>query len=429
MKYLERYLNNFCDDRIKLETSVPADITVVIPAYKESFHGILLTLHSLEKAALNFSGNVLVLLLINYKSNDVSSLKEASYKLFDKLKQWHTSAFKFSISSIEMNNKKSGVGEARKCLMDAAFLNFHFNQHNGIIVNLDADTLVDANYFIELAKFFKENTRFEAASIAFAHDLKGPNSRAIIDYELHLRIFVNMQRLLLLPFAFQTVGSAMAVLSHSYVKEGGMVRKQAGEDFYFMHKYSKNLTLAEINSTIVIPSDRESDRVPFGTGKAINGILENPQQEYKTYNPESFKILDRALSSIHLNVYNNKSENIDNQLFENEKLIEFFKSISFEQNFNKIIRNVKDFQSYIKRFYVWFDAFMLMKYLHFMRDSGYKDVGLTEAGLLLLKEIKLPPSESKEKMLANLRDFDLESNYENQWSADLISKLSKMAAS
>ena len=36
------------------------------------------------------------------------------------------------------------------------------------------------------------------------------------------------------PWAMYTVGSAFAVTAEAYVKRGGMNRRQAGEDFYFL---------------------------------------------------------------------------------------------------------------------------------------------------------------------------------------------------
>lgn len=46
-----------------------------------------------------------------------------------------------------------------------------------------------------------------------------------------------------------------------------MNQRKAGEDFYFLHKFSILDQLGEINVEIVLPLARSSDRVPFGTGK------------------------------------------------------------------------------------------------------------------------------------------------------------------
>lgn len=53
-----------------------------------------------------------------------------------------------------------------------------------------------------------------------------------------------------------------------------MNQRKAGEDFYFLHKFSILDQLGEINVEIVLPLARSSDRVPFGTGKAISQIIQ-----------------------------------------------------------------------------------------------------------------------------------------------------------
>ena len=72
-----------------------------------------------------------------------------------------------------------------------------------------------------------------------------------------------------LPYSYHTIGSAFAVSASSYAKQGGMNRRKAGEDFYFISKLIKGEKFGEITKTKVIPSPRISDRVPFGTGRSI----------------------------------------------------------------------------------------------------------------------------------------------------------------
>ena len=72
------------------------------------------------------------------------------------------------------------------------------------------------------------------------------------------------------PDSIYTIGSAFAVRADAYVKQGGMNRRQAGEDFYFLNKLTKLGKITEINDAYVYPSARVSDRVPFGTGAAMN---------------------------------------------------------------------------------------------------------------------------------------------------------------
>ena len=76
-----------------------------------------------------------------------------------------------------------------------------------------------------------------------------------------------------LPYSYHTIGSAFAVTAKAYARQGGMNRRKAGEDFYFINKLIKGENFGEITNTTVFPSPRTSNRVPFGTGKAIVDAL------------------------------------------------------------------------------------------------------------------------------------------------------------
>ena len=55
----------------------------------------------------------------------------------------------------------------------------------------------------------------------------------------------------------------MAVKALPYVKAGGMNRRQAGEDFYFIQKLVPSGGYFSLNSTTVYPSPRASDQGSF----------------------------------------------------------------------------------------------------------------------------------------------------------------------
>jgi len=413
LKYLERYKKLVERNCFEFEKHDVHNIFVVIPAYKERHDVLLNTIDSLDDAAKKFNKKVSVLILVNWNEKDNLAIKIASKKLEDVLLETKMQYCSFIVVSKELSGKKSGVGMARKLLMDSAFLNMMNYETDGLIVNLDADTIVEPNYFIEIEKEFGQKPKMEAASISFSHLNDSNNIDPITAYELHLRYFVNMQRLLYLPFAFQTVGSAMVVRRNAYAKEGGMVKKQAGEDFYFLHKYTKNLTLFEINTTCVYPSSRGSDRVPFGTGKAVNVIKEMGVESYSTYNPKSFLVLNNWLNSLFES--SQQSLIFDSAWFNtmDEYLRKFLKSVDAEVVLKEMVNNVNDFYAFKKRFFNWFDAFTLMKYLHFVRDLGYEDLPLDIACDYLFDRLNLKSTKSNIEKLKILRKFDLESQYRN----------------
>jgi len=428
-----KYFNQRCDNSLELpETTENVDCIVVIPAYKEDYEILMNVYRSLINQLNPPQNKFVVLTLINYKANDSATLKSESNRLFDQLQATdelsNCSSVKFHFYCSELTGKKAGVGMARKQLMDLAYRWYVHIKKNGIIINLDADTEVDSNYTNAILKFFQKSKN-EAASIAFAHNLNaGINDEAIIQYELHLRYFINIQRMIGFPFAYQTVGSAMAVTAEAYAKEGGMSLKQAGEDFYFLHKYSKKLSLGEINQTTVFPSSRRSDRVPFGTGKAVNDILDS-QAILRTYNFTSFFILGEWLAKNFkalLEDFKNPAFVIGNPT----NFDDFLASINFKAKVKKLKGNSIDYQSFIKSFFRWFDAFTLMKYLHFMREKkSYADISINEAIIFLFEALGLKIHEKSKENLKTLRTFDLKTDYENQWRAALISSDSNISAS
>src|SRR5690606_7623243 len=87
----------------------------------------------------------------------------------------------------------------------------------------------------------------------------------------------------------------------AYMKQGGMNRRKAGEDFYFLHKIISLGGFKELNNTRIIPSPRRSDRVPFGTGRAILNYINDPNSLYLTYDVACFKEL-KWLVENHLSI-------------------------------------------------------------------------------------------------------------------------------
>ena len=166
-----------------------------------------------------------------------------------------------------------------------------------MILCTDADTLFPKNYLSETLTYFQKNPKIQACSIHFEHPLDQENSKEIIEYELHLRYYVEALKYAKHPHAFHTIGSSMAVRSEAYQQQGGMNKRKAGEDFYFLHKLIPNGRFGDIVSTHTIPSPRLSDRVPFGTGKAMNDQI-NQKGELLSYHPQIFEDLKLFLTKV-----------------------------------------------------------------------------------------------------------------------------------
>ena len=401
-KRIEKYLDKSKEYLNLIHTPVHPNLNifVVIPAYHEShIEDTLNSLQSCEIGALTIE----VLLVINDAKDSKEEVKAVNLSNYKRLLKFQFSSaprLSFHIAYAKgLPSKTSGVGYARKIGLDEGAARFAaIDKTNGILLCLDADCTVQPNYFQEVYRAFKHTSNKEAASIYFEHQDENKSIFGFgLSYELHLRYFIEMQRWLKLPFAYQTIGSAMATTAEAYAKEGGMVKRKAGEDFYFLHKFIRKHSCFEINSTVVYPSTRASDRVPFGTGKAIATAEEFGFM--KTYNIHSFLALQPFLDLVP-QLYSHKLQK-SNSMIEHihSGVLEFFYLQKVEDKIAEIKGNVATSDQFISRFFRWLDAFLFMKYLHFMRDYFFKDqIVLAEVkkGIKLMVNAEAEDWEEKE---------------------------------
>jgi len=359
-----------------------ADLIIIIPSFaEEDLERVLLSLDACDRADVKFE----VIVLINESESVESENQNTNLKSFNDVISFSKDkcfAWDFHVIYVtEIPTKIAGVGTARKLAMDEAAFRFQKagKLDTGIIVNLDADCTVSSNYITSIFHHFRSHPSDELVSIAFEHrieELDDPvQKKAIQQYESYLHYFIGMQRRIGLPYAYQTIGSAFAVRAGAYLQVGGMNRRKAGEDFYFIHKFTKKGTLADLNKCTVYPSGRSSFRVPFGTGKAVADMLDS-KPEYDAYHPQSFYDLAPLVSNVN-ELYNGKSEQVLEKLPTGLK--EYLLTQQFEVTIGKLRNNTSNLTSFAKAFYQWFDAFRLMKYLHFVREKRYPSVPVDEA--------------------------------------------------
>ena len=368
----------FCGPFIGSDPSPDLALAVIIPAFAES--ELIHTLESLFECDLPDS-HTEVLIIINDSELSDSKVKTSNKVVYTKVNDWIENCRKDRISFYanyfsDLPAKKAGVGLARKIGMDEAARRFKTLGKDGLLINLDADCLVRSDYLVTIFRYFLNHPEKECASIHFEHPTEGSEFpqvvyESVIQYELHLRYYRQAQIYTGLPYAFHTVGSAMAVRSEAYLAQGGMNTRQAGEDFYFMHKYTRIGKCGSIAETAVFPSPRISGRVPFGTGKAITRALKGYEQ--KTYNLLSFEALCPWVGNV--------------EAEPSTTLLSFLEENNWESVLNEIKRNTASQSSFRKRFFQWFDAFKLIKYLHYMRDNFYSDVPVRGEATKLARKV------------------------------------------
>ncbi|MEZ4883520.1 MAG: glycosyltransferase [Chitinophagales bacterium] len=387
-------------------------IVVVIPCYNEN--QLIRSLQSLSNCNAP-KCTVEVIVIINGSMNSPLEIQLQNLRTYEDAQKWANhqshSWLQFLIRHYpQLSPKHAGVGLARKIGMDEAAQRLEsVSNPKGIIACFDGDSQCNKNYFEALETHFLQYPKTQACSIHFEHPIAGTEFseevyQAIVQYELHLRYYIEAQKWAGFPYAYQTIGSSMAVRSNAYRQQGGMNRRKAGEDFYFLHKFTPLGHFSELNTTCVIPSPRISDRVPFGTGKAIADILQqsNSSPIYQTYHFQSF--VDLKFFFLQLTKYYEVDSSQFSSLMKElpKSIFNFALQINFNKKLNEIRNNTSNYCTFHTRFFKWFNAFMVMKYVHFARDYYHPNIAVEVAAKHLLKELItcIEVKDSKDMLLA-----------------------------
>jgi hypothetical protein len=367
-------------------------IIVVVPAYNEP--GICKLLDSLA-SCYEPECRTEVIIVVNAPeeaSRESIGNNKITIKNIESWKRENIDSF-FRLFAFEASTGSIsgwGVGLARKTGMDEAVRRFNnINNPDGIILNLDADCVVAKNYFVSVCNEFLKKEDRTACSVCFEHPLSGTEFsdviyRYITLYELHLRYYYQGLAYSLFPYVFHTVGSAIAVKALAYVKAGGMNRRQAGEDFYFIQKLVPSGGYFTINSTTVFPSPRPSFRVPFGTGASIEKLTSDNSSTLLTYNVLAFKEL-RTFFSMSNTLFQCSVGGLSD-LYRTfpQGLKSFIAESEWIEKMTEIKGNTSSLSSFTKRFFVWFNMFRIVKYLNYVHQSIFekKPVPVSAAELL-----------------------------------------------
>ncbi|MCB9642237.1 MAG: glycosyltransferase [Myxococcales bacterium] len=383
---IERYLERrrYLERQITSKPSDELGLCVVIPAHDEpDVGGVLASLWACERP----QSGVEILVVVNASEHAAEEVHARNHSLCEQVRQWGAlhNEDRIQVHLIEQHalpRKHAGVGLARKIGMDEAAARFaEIEKARGVIACLDADCTVASSYLCALERCFQKDG-VHAASIYYEHPIEEEEtildsvsfsraSLAICLYELFLRYYIHVQRWVGLPFAYQTVGSSMAVHALAYARQGGMNKRQAGEDFYFLQKLIRYGGIAELMDTKVIPSARCSHRVPFGTGRAMSSMLQEELPSYETYPLEVFALLGGWLPDVWGLWGQGRSAFVQHLDGVEQPLRGFLEEQGFVAKMEEIQGHASSVESFRKRFWDWFDAFMLMKWAHYARENGY----------------------------------------------------------
>lgn len=384
-KYLQRYAEG--DINLVNKLTDQWQEVICIPAYDEN-DALLPLLNSLSEEK-----NLLLILVLNSPASSINTeARLRTQKLGKLIKQQFPlqQTLSENCQLLQLNRKashllllehysipdKEGVGLARKIACDIACKLIHDKKINSNwIHNTDADVRLPPGYFLACKKLNKNSA---AGIFAFKH-LKDSNpllKNAMQLYEYSLFYYVEALKWAGSRHAFHTIGSTLLLNHKAYALTRGFPKRVAGEDFYLLNKLRKIGKVESLTEPIITLSARPSNRVPFGTGPAINKIseLNHPDEEYLFYHPRCFHLLKDWLTLLpHLwqcNELNNLVE--DEILFNSLSLIGAVEAISHANN------NSTSQSGFVKQMHNWFDAFRTLKLIHHVRNLELTSINLKD---------------------------------------------------
>lgn len=363
---------------------------VVIPSLAESAN-LLPTLESLAQNPMQLLDQFLVLVVINQRVDACHADQADNQFTLAILPEWKDQLGLKTLCWIDASSpgkelpQKQGVGLARKIGLDMSLSKLDYAQGDPLLICLDADTLVQPDYLQALVNHFSGSSA-GGASIPYRHrpaaDQEGQS--AIDRYELFLRVYVLGLEQAGSPYAFHTVGSAMACRASAYVAAGGMNRRMAGEDFYFLQQVHKTSRVADLEGTVVHPSPRSSQRVPFGTGRAVGDMMADGEKRLMFYQPQVFVLLGQWLASVASNPDTDGCSLLERAGQISPVLHEYLEQSDFTASWDGLRRHNRGAARLLEAFHGWFDAFRTMRLIHLLSDNGYPRVSPEEAVTPLL---------------------------------------------
>lgn len=386
--FADRYIQKNAVYPAFIDAGVSSSLSVIvmIPCLNEP--EIIQTLESLWSAD-PVDAHCEVIVAVNNSENSTAAVKEFNRETWRRLLDWkkkndRPDLILHPIFAPAVNAKHAGAGMARKIGLDEAVRRFNaINRPDGLIISLDADCLVSPNYLQRTEQVFSGDKSCFAATLNFRHrfdETADPKlQQGIRLYEDYLHYYKMALDFAGFPNSIYTIGSAFAVRAEAYVKQGGMNRRQAGEDFYFLNKLTNLGVITEIADVFVYPSARVSDRVPFGTGAAMTKWMNEDGDLTLTYNFAAFLDLKMLFGQVD-SLFRISTEKYNElQLRLPLPVQTYLNRLDFAAKLAEINRNSSVLSSFRKRFFQFFDAFVIMRFLNLSHPEYYPRQNLSEA--------------------------------------------------
>jgi hypothetical protein len=175
----------------------------------------------------------------------------------------------------------------------------------------------------------------------------------------------------------------------AYAEVRGFPKKNAAEDFYVLNKLAKVGSIVRLAGRPLVLEGRLSDRVPFGTGKALSDLVSTRRAlaGFHLYHPAVFAHLATWLRVLEASAKSGGRVEAaigelprSNPFFRTELLVDSLERLgAFPAMREAIDRSSGDPSTMRRHFHTWFDAFRTLKLVHALRDGGLPSLHYREA--------------------------------------------------
>ncbi|WP_176013508.1 glycosyltransferase [Victivallis sp. Marseille-Q1083] len=372
-------MNRRLFDKYLRRQTFPAVFEPALPPAGRFRHAVVIPVLDEEQTlpaalrSLPAADEVLVLLVVNNQSTTPPAKIAANLRLLAALRQrslplpaavW-ARLFWLDAASPGRELPGGGVGMARKIGCDSIlpFIASPVAAAESLLFMLDADTLVEPDYFAVVCAEMARRPQWAGATLEVAHQpaANPAEQRAIDAYEDYLAYYAAGLAWAGSPYAQIAIGSALVARVDSYIACGGMRPRAAGEDFYFAQALRKIGPLGRIAATRVHPSSRPSDRVPFGTGPRIRALAGG--EALRFHHPRIFGLLKELYEAL-------AGGDWQKAPVMPPPVAAFLEAEQFEKTWQTILKNTAPSPAARKAaFDCWFDGLKTLRLVHFCENN------------------------------------------------------------
>jgi hypothetical protein len=404
---LSKYLARHAEPEAAVGARIAGEFghAIAIPAYAEG-DNLFRLIGSIRQGPL---GRVLVVLVVNARADSGPAAHEANAAARDRLERELGRATALSddppIRALDLPGgalvlvdrsspgsyipEGQGVGLARKIGSDvAAAARAAGKLKSPWIHTTDADVVLPADYFDRLTAAEADGTG--AAIYPFEHVFEADPMLATAGrlYEASLRYYVLGLAWAGSPYAYQSMGSCIAVPVASYAQVRGFPRRNALEDFYALNKLAKVGAIRRLSGAPLLLEGRISERVPISTGKALADIVARRQglSNFRLYHPAAFGHLAAWLRVLAV-VARSRGDLAralaelpsSSPFFQTELLTQSLEDMGAFAAVREAVGKSGDEPTLLRHLHTWFDAFRTLKLIHALRDGGLPSLPYLEA--------------------------------------------------